>query len=198
MIYLFSGNNYTATYAKAMEFIGSYNFSIYHIKIEKNNQKTESIEESLYYFFLSPANNPSILLIEHPEHLRDSITLPLITKFNSLPEKYILIFVTHKINLISGAILSNSICIHQKENPELDRYTIFIEQLLSSESLLNNTVEELLEELSITEEDTQNITDMLIHSFPAKNITAVRKNFLPYIKNSHIFYWKTIFLLLKN
>jgi hypothetical protein len=198
MIYLFSGNTYTTTYEKTIQFIASHNTSIYHIKIEKSNQKIEAIEESLYYFFLSAANNPSALLIEHPEYLKDSITLPLITKFNTLPEKYILVFVTHKINLISQAILSNSICIHQKENPELNRYTIFIEKLLCAESLLNNTIEELLLELNITEEDSQNITDILIQSFPQKNITLVRKNFLPYIKNSHIFYWKTIFLLLKS
>lgn len=177
MIHLFSGNNYQQIYDKVLSFIQQYNTEPLFLRVDRNIQKIEEIDTIIYYFLLPPQKNFSILIIEHPENIKEQTVLRIISRCNDLSEKHLLIFITDKINQVSKNILSHATIFNNQEEIINTKYKEFLKDI-KSELLTRYSIEELLEKHKIIEEDTILITNLLIQSYPEKNkqLQEIKKN----------------------
>jgi DNA polymerase III delta prime subunit len=205
-MYLFHGRPYPQLYDFALDYIKKkLTQSIFFFNHNSERSQKEELETFLYYFSIeSDSADKNIYLIEHPEKLSSSLFSMLEKAIESNHTGNRIALVTQYLHRIPKTIISRSFSItlphnDNEEEEEEEEYGKFI-QALQEEFFLSNTIESLLEKHRITEENTLDATEELLKKVPIlKNeIVKVRKTYNAYIKNSHILYWKSIFIILKN
>jgi hypothetical protein len=199
MVYIYYGDSYNTNLKKALNFAHSITSSPIVINESIINYNKEDIELFLYYFGLPASeNNPNVMIIEHPEHIKEILIQLFLVYFENIPPFHTIILVTNQLQKIQKTIISRSILILNKEkNEEEKRYIDFIDQL-KSESLVNKSLEDLVDLYNINENNTLDASILLLQEHPdLKNkIQNILKKYLPFIKNSHYLYWRIIFLIL--
>jgi len=199
MVYIFYGYSYIVNFKKAIEH--AYTITQNPIIINESiiNYSKENIELFLYYFSLPGSeNNPSVIIIEHPENIKEILIQLFLFYFENMPKFNTIILVTNQLQKIQKTIISRSILIlNQEKNEDEIKYTKFINEL-QSDLLTNKSIESIIDLYDINEKNTLNASIILLQSKPhlQLEINNLLKKQLTFIKNSHYLYWKMIFLIL--
>ena len=201
MVYIFYGFSYKNNYTKALKFAYTITQSPIIINETITNYNKEDIELFLYYFSLPASENePSVILIEHPENIKEIIFQSFLFYFENIPAFHTIILITNQLQKIQKTIISRSILLFQKEyNEEELIYNEFI-TTLAAENFINKSIENLIDLYNITEKNTFDASIILLQRYPhlQKELNFMLKRYLPFIKNSYYLYWKIIFLTLKK
>jgi DNA polymerase III delta prime subunit len=201
MLYIFYGSYYKYIYEKALLFAKkiSNNPIIINETIIKYDK--EDISLFLYYFsFPSSEKNQNVIIIENPENIKELLIQSFLSIFENIPEYHTIILITNYIQKIPKTIISRALLIQNEEkNEKTNKYKDFIE-ILKKEKFSKNTLEEILNTYQINEINTVDASIELINYFPniKQKIKLLLKNYLPFIKNSYIAYWRIVFLLIKE
>lgn len=199
MIYIFYGLSYQINYHKALTFAHTITQSPIIINETIINYNKEDIELFLYYFSLPASENePNVILIEHPENIKEILIQSFLFYFENIPPFHTIILVTNQLQKIQKTITSRAMLfLNESNNKEQEIYSNFIHQL-KADSLINKSIEEIIDLYAITEQNTLDASLVLFQSYPElkKEFHTILKKYLPFIKNSYYLYWKIIYLLL--
>lgn len=199
MVYIFYGYSYIVNFKKALEQANSITSHPIIINESIINYNKEDIELFLYYFSLPGSeNNPTVIIIEHPENIKEILIQLFLFYFENMPVFHTIILVTNQLQKIQKTIISRSILIlNQEKNEEEIKYTKFINEL-ESDLLIHKSIESIIDLYNINEKNTLDASIILLQSKPHLEIEInnLLKKHLSFIKNSHYLYWKMIFLIL--
>lgn len=201
MVYIFYGLSYKNNYQKALNF--AHTITKLPLIINENiiNYNKEDIELFLYYFSLpASAEEPNVIMIEYPENIKALLMQSFLVCFENIPPFHTVILITNQLQKIQKTIISRAILfLNEESNEEEKMYHNFI-QALTRESLINKTIEEIIDNYNITEKNTIDVSLLLLQSNPdmSQKFHEVLKKYLPFINNSYYLYWKIIYLLLNQ